>query len=300
MLTPVAPHSGPLCGVVIGPAQSNMQAQDVKPVVIDVKKRVDPVAMAKSMDDSRIASFAAQGGVKSLVLVYAAQVGLRTVPATVVTLLRTLRSLLGVITASQRPSAALASVVADFSALIRRLGSTLSNSLPQLRLAMFLGSVVLFTRLIVARARRTHGLAIEDGDDSVAAAGGGTKSATPRATLAPKRAWRTALLAGVAASGSLLLVPRESRLGLALFVGVRAAEVGCTQLCSAGYLPRVPYPHMWVMAASSAEIVYSLVFEPTALEPGTPPTTAPVAARRVWRVWHAFSLCILWCTVPTV
>lgn len=237
----------------------------------------DPVRAARGMSDADIARFALRGCGKAAALAYGAQIGLRTVPACIMTVLRAVRSLLSVARLAQRPSAAVASVARDVAALVRRIATTLRQSGRQARFAAFLALVVLASRLVVLTARRSHGIVADGAADG--RTNSGTRSSTesggtvprlpPRPSLSTGTATVAAAVAGAAAAGCLLCVSPESRVGLALFVGVRAAEVLAKQLHAAGLVPYVPNMHGVLMALASGEIVYSLVFAPGALDAST-------------------------------
>ena len=215
-----------------------------------------------AMSDASVVSFATTGAAKAFCAAYAAQMALRTVPTAVRTLIHCVRRLAQL----RHASAALRLVVKELAVFLRRVSAAFAASQSQLRFASFLGSVVLFTRLVVGRARRHHGLAVMR---DTAQRLHGSCSHTPAATLPCNEARRAGMLVGMAAAASLFLVPADARVGVTLFVGVRAAEVAIRHLHRVGMLPSCSYPFSLLMIVASAELPYSGVFAPNALDPST-------------------------------
>lgn len=87
-------------------------------------------------------------------------------------------------------------------------------------------------------------------------------------TVDGSHALSTALQVSAAATLGFMVLPRDNRVGIALFVGVRAAEVLIRHLHRVGYLPYIPNAYWLSMAMASGEIVHSAVFQHGCLEPG--------------------------------
>ena len=178
-----------------------------------------------AMSDASVVSFTVytvytytlyhHGGCKGICAEYAAQVALCSVPTAVRTLVHCVRRL-----AQLRHASVM--VVKELASFLRRVSAAFAASQSQLHFASFLGQRSPVTRLVVGRGRLHHGLAVMR---DTAQRLHGSDSHTPAATLPSNEARRAGMLVGVAAAASLFLVPADARVGVTLFVGVRAAEV---------------------------------------------------------------------------
>lgn len=109
-------------------------------------------------------------------------------------------------------------------------------------------------------------------------------------------------LAGATAATAMLLVPQQWRLGLALFTGVRAADLLLRRAARVGVVPALPHPYLWLMAASSAELVYGGVFAPGAMDASALQCCRgffhALRTRHATRTRHALTAAVaqvLWC-----